>query len=92
VEIYLFQGGKAWAQRNYRTGDYVPIDFKKHAEAMGAHAVFAPTAAEITKAVHAISNGKTPSSGHADAVESLKIALAATRSLKEGRSVRLTEV
>ena len=33
------------------TGDYVPIDFKKHAEAMGAHAVFAPTAAEITKAV-----------------------------------------
>jgi 3D-(3,5/4)-trihydroxycyclohexane-1,2-dione acylhydrolase (decyclizing) len=33
------------------TGDYVPIDFKKHAEAMGAHAVFAPTVAEVTKAV-----------------------------------------
>jgi 3D-(3,5/4)-trihydroxycyclohexane-1,2-dione acylhydrolase (decyclizing) len=33
------------------TGEYVPIDFKKHAEAMGAHAVFAPTAAEITNAV-----------------------------------------
>jgi len=33
------------------TGEYVPIDFKKHAEAMGAHAVFAPTAAEVTKAV-----------------------------------------
>jgi 3D-(3,5/4)-trihydroxycyclohexane-1,2-dione acylhydrolase (decyclizing) len=33
------------------TGEYVPIDFKKHAEAMGAHAVFAPTPAEITKAV-----------------------------------------
>jgi 3D-(3,5/4)-trihydroxycyclohexane-1,2-dione acylhydrolase (decyclizing) len=33
------------------TGDYIPVDFKKHAEAMGAHAVFAPTAAEVTKAV-----------------------------------------
>src|ERR1700747_771733 len=33
------------------TGDYVPIDFKKHAEAMGAHAVLAKTAAEVTAAV-----------------------------------------
>jgi 3D-(3,5/4)-trihydroxycyclohexane-1,2-dione acylhydrolase (decyclizing) len=33
------------------TGDYVPIDFKKHAEAMGAHAVLAQTAAEVTAAV-----------------------------------------
>ncbi len=33
------------------TGDYVPIDFKKHAEAMGAHAVYAPTGTEVTKAV-----------------------------------------
>src|SRR6266436_1178804 len=42
--------------------------------------------AELEAFFHAISNGKTPSPGHADAVESLKIALAATRSLKEGRS------
>jgi len=48
--------------------------------------------AELEAFFHAISNGKTPSPGHADAVESLKIALAATRSLKEGRSVRLTEI
>ena len=33
------------------TGGYVPIDFKKHAEAMGAHAVLAQTAAEVTSAV-----------------------------------------
>ena len=33
------------------TGEYIPIDFIKHAEAMGAHAVYAPTAAEVTKAV-----------------------------------------
>jgi 3D-(3,5/4)-trihydroxycyclohexane-1,2-dione acylhydrolase (decyclizing) len=33
------------------TGEYIPIDFKKHAEAMGAYAVFAPSAAEITQAV-----------------------------------------
>ena len=33
------------------TGDYVPIDFKKHAESMGAHAVLAKTAAEVTAAV-----------------------------------------
>jgi TPP-dependent trihydroxycyclohexane-1,2-dione (THcHDO) dehydratase len=33
------------------TGGYVPIDFRMHAEAMGAHGVFAPTAAEISKAV-----------------------------------------
>ncbi|MBV9492199.1 MAG: 3D-(3,5/4)-trihydroxycyclohexane-1,2-dione acylhydrolase (decyclizing) [Verrucomicrobia bacterium] len=35
------------------TGDYVPIDFVKHAEAMGAHAVLAQTAAEVTAAVQA---------------------------------------
>jgi 3D-(3,5/4)-trihydroxycyclohexane-1,2-dione acylhydrolase (decyclizing) len=33
------------------TGGYVPIDFKKHAEAMGAHAVLAQTAAEVTAAL-----------------------------------------
>jgi 3D-(3,5/4)-trihydroxycyclohexane-1,2-dione acylhydrolase (decyclizing) len=33
------------------TGGYVPIDFQKHAEAMGAHAVLAQTAAEVTAAL-----------------------------------------
>jgi 3D-(3,5/4)-trihydroxycyclohexane-1,2-dione acylhydrolase (decyclizing) len=33
------------------TGDYVPIDFQKHAESMGAHAVLAQTAAEVTAAI-----------------------------------------
>ena len=32
-------------------GEYIPIDFVKHAEAMGAHAVLAKTAAEITAAL-----------------------------------------
>jgi len=32
-------------------GEYVPIDFVKHAEAMGAHAVLVKTAAEITSAL-----------------------------------------
>jgi 3D-(3,5/4)-trihydroxycyclohexane-1,2-dione acylhydrolase (decyclizing) len=40
------------------TGDYVPIDFQKHAEAMGAHAVLAKTAAEVTAAVKAAKNRK----------------------------------
>jgi predicted dehydrogenase len=35
---------------------------------------------------------KHPALDPDDAVESLKIALAATRSLKEGRSVKLTEI
>jgi 3D-(3,5/4)-trihydroxycyclohexane-1,2-dione acylhydrolase (decyclizing) len=33
------------------TGEYVPIDFVKHAEAMGAHAVSVKTAGEITAAL-----------------------------------------
>jgi myo-inositol 2-dehydrogenase / D-chiro-inositol 1-dehydrogenase len=48
--------------------------------------------AELEAFFHAISNSKTPSPGPGDAEESLKIALAATRSLKEGRSVKLTEI
>ena len=39
------------AKNGMLTGDYVPIDFPKHAEAMGAHAVLAKTAAEVTAAV-----------------------------------------
>jgi 3D-(3,5/4)-trihydroxycyclohexane-1,2-dione acylhydrolase (decyclizing) len=38
-------------KRGTLTGDYVPIDFRKHAEAMGAHAVLATTANEVTAAV-----------------------------------------
>ena len=40
-------------KRGTLTGDYVPIDFVKHAEAMGAHATLAPTPAEVTAAVRA---------------------------------------
>ncbi|WP_119275753.1 inositol 2-dehydrogenase [Calidithermus roseus] len=39
-----------------------------------------------------LSRGETPTPGARDALESLRIALAATRSLKEGRAVRLEEV
>jgi 3D-(3,5/4)-trihydroxycyclohexane-1,2-dione acylhydrolase (decyclizing) len=40
------------------TGAYVPIDFRAHAEAMGAHAVMATTADEIRAALEA-SRGRT---------------------------------
>ena len=33
------------------TGAYIPVDLVKHAESMGAHAVFAQTAKEVTAAV-----------------------------------------
>jgi 3D-(3,5/4)-trihydroxycyclohexane-1,2-dione acylhydrolase (decyclizing) len=36
---------------NRLSGPYVPVDFRKHAEAMGAHAVVAGTAAELTAAL-----------------------------------------
>ncbi len=48
--------------------------------------------AELEAFFQAVSNGKPPSPGPNEALESLKIALAATRSLKEGRSVKLTEI
>lgn len=35
------------------TGDYIPVDFQKHAEAMGANAILAKTADELTKALTA---------------------------------------
>jgi len=38
-------------ERNRLVGDFVPIDFRKHAEAMGAHATTAPTADEIRSAL-----------------------------------------
>jgi 3D-(3,5/4)-trihydroxycyclohexane-1,2-dione acylhydrolase (decyclizing) len=33
------------------TGDYIPVDFQKHAESMGANAILATTADELTKAI-----------------------------------------
>jgi len=35
------------------TGDYVPVDFAKHAEAMGARAIYAKTADEVRAALKA---------------------------------------
>src|ERR1700722_15549375 len=48
--------------------------------------------AELESFFDAISNGTSPSPGPVDALESLKIALAATISLKEKRAVEITEV
>jgi 3D-(3,5/4)-trihydroxycyclohexane-1,2-dione acylhydrolase (decyclizing) len=33
------------------TGEYIPVDFVKHAQSMGAHAVFAETEADIRSAL-----------------------------------------
>ncbi len=38
-------------QRGTLTGNYIPVDYVKHAESMGAHAVFASTPSEITAAI-----------------------------------------
>jgi myo-inositol 2-dehydrogenase/D-chiro-inositol 1-dehydrogenase len=48
--------------------------------------------AELEVFFDAVRNGTPPSPGPADALESLKIALAATISLKEKRAVEITEV
>jgi 3D-(3,5/4)-trihydroxycyclohexane-1,2-dione acylhydrolase (decyclizing) len=34
------------------TGEYIPVDFQKHAEAMGAQAILARTADELKKAMN----------------------------------------
>ena len=34
------------------TGEYIPVDFQKHAESMGAKAIFARTAEEVKKAIN----------------------------------------
>jgi 3D-(3,5/4)-trihydroxycyclohexane-1,2-dione acylhydrolase (decyclizing) len=34
------------------TGEYIPVDFVKHAESMGAQAIFAPSAEELKKALN----------------------------------------
>jgi 3D-(3,5/4)-trihydroxycyclohexane-1,2-dione acylhydrolase (decyclizing) len=38
-------------QNGQLTGEYIPVDFAKHAESMGAHAIFAQTAEEVKKAL-----------------------------------------
>jgi myo-inositol 2-dehydrogenase/D-chiro-inositol 1-dehydrogenase len=48
--------------------------------------------AELEAFFDALTNGTPPSPGPEDAFESLKIALAATRSLKEKRVVQITEI
>lgn len=48
--------------------------------------------AEIAAFVQALREGRAPSPGAHDAVESLRLALACTRSLREGRPVRVQDV
>jgi 3D-(3,5/4)-trihydroxycyclohexane-1,2-dione acylhydrolase (decyclizing) len=38
-------------QNGQLTGEYIQVDFPKHAESMGAHAIFAQTAEEVKKAL-----------------------------------------
>jgi len=47
-------------ERNRLVGDFVPIDFRKHAEAMGAHATTASTAAEIRSALDGARGRRRP--------------------------------
>lgn len=47
---------------------------------------------ELGAFVAAVREGRTPSPGASDAIESLRVALAATRSLREGRAVKVDEV
>ena len=48
--------------------------------------------AELEAFFGAVAEGKAPSPGVADAVESLKVGLAATRSWKENRPVQVSEI
>jgi myo-inositol 2-dehydrogenase/D-chiro-inositol 1-dehydrogenase len=48
--------------------------------------------AELQAFFDSVAKGTPPSPGPVDALESLKIAIAATRSLKENRAVKLTEI
>jgi myo-inositol 2-dehydrogenase/D-chiro-inositol 1-dehydrogenase len=48
--------------------------------------------AELQAFFNSVANSTPPSPGPVDALESLKIAIAATRSLKENRAVKLTEI
>lgn len=48
--------------------------------------------AEVQAFVNAVRDGKTPAPGAEDAVETLRVALAATKSLKEERPVEVSEI
>jgi myo-inositol 2-dehydrogenase / D-chiro-inositol 1-dehydrogenase len=47
---------------------------------------------EIEAFIHCLETGSQPTPGTLDALESLRLSVAATRSLKEGRTVKLAEV
>ena len=47
---------------------------------------------EIEAFIHCLETGSNPTPGTVDALESLRLSVAATRSLKEGRTVKLSEV
>jgi myo-inositol 2-dehydrogenase / D-chiro-inositol 1-dehydrogenase len=47
---------------------------------------------EIEAFIHCLETGSAPTPGTVDALESLRLSVAATRSLKEGRTVKLAEV
>jgi myo-inositol 2-dehydrogenase/D-chiro-inositol 1-dehydrogenase len=48
--------------------------------------------AELESFFSCVQEGRTPNPGALDAVEALRIGIAATRSLKEARVVRLEEI
>ena len=64
-------------------GDYVYYFLERF---MGAYR------AEVQAFVDAVRDGKTPAPGADDAVETLRVALAATKSLKEERPVEVSEI
>ncbi len=64
-------------------GDYVYYFLERF---MGAYR------AEVQAFVNAVHEGKTPAPGAEDAVETLRVALAATKSLKEERPVEVSEI
>ena len=64
-------------------GDYVYYFLERF---MGAYR------AEVQAFVNAVREGKTPAPGAEDAVETLRVALAATKSLKEERPVEVSEI
>jgi myo-inositol 2-dehydrogenase / D-chiro-inositol 1-dehydrogenase len=47
---------------------------------------------EIEAFIHCLETGSQPTPGTVDALESLRLSVAATRSLKEGRTVKLSEI
>jgi len=65
------------------SGDYVHFFMERFGDAYRA---------EVQAFVNAVRQGKPPTPGPRDAIESLRVALAATRSLQEGRPVDISEI